>query len=213
MGLLDFFKKKRKIEVKGNRVSGDVMFADISHYRPINFNLYDKKILITKATEGTSNIDSTFAKVKAGAKAKGIIFGAYHFFRCNKPAIQQAEHFLSVAGYDCDFYILDLETTDGASSEGIRQLAMAFLKHIEAKTGKLPILYSYNSFLTGLNMPVEFTKYPLWLARYSNTLPTAPAPWKDWLWWQYSDNDFYNGIGNCDGNVYNKDNSHGIKMG
>jgi len=214
MGLFNLFKKKKPIEVKGNSQAGENHFADISHWESCDFNLYDKKVLFTKCTGGKGYVDPTYKRYKEECLKRGIKFGAYHFFKANLPAIQQAEHFLKNIGPDVDFLILDLETTDGATPEGIRQLAKAWLEYVHAKTGKLPILYSYHSFLTGsVKFDESFAKYPLWLARYANVTPTAPAPWKDWAIWQYSDKAFFNGIGECDGNVYNKENSHGLKLG
>lgn len=189
------------------------MFADVSHWETVNFDKYDKKILFTKCTEGVSIKDITFDKIKKESKKRGLVFGAYHFFRANLPAVTQAKWFLANAGMDCDFYILDLETMDGASQIGVKQLAKAFLEYIENETGKLPIIYSGHSFLAELHLDESFNKYPLWLARYTNDTPTAPYPWKDWLIWQFSDKEKFNGIGECDGNVYNKNNTHGIKLG
>lgn len=214
MGILSAIKKVfKKQDVKQTTGHPDgILFADVSHYKPINFMLYDCPAVVTKATEGESMIDGTYQKVKSGAKAKGIKFGAYHFFRCNKSPIKQAEHFIKTAGLDCDFYVLDIETEDGTKPYLIKQLIDPWLKYVHEKTGKLPVIYSGHAFIVSMNLDDSFAKYPLWLARYTSIIPKAPAPWKEWVWWQYSDNAFYNGIGNCDGNLHNKNNSYGIEL-
>src|SRR5262249_34286320 len=48
-----------------------------------------------KATEGLTFVDSTFAANWSGAKAHGVVRGAYHFFRPQDDGIQQADFFLS----------------------------------------------------------------------------------------------------------------------
>jgi len=207
----NIFKKKPKVETKPT--FAELTFADVSHWETVNFSKYDKKVLFTKCTEGVLNKDITFDKIKKESKAHGLVFGAYHFFRANLPVITQAKWFLANAGNDCDFYILDLESMDGSSVIGVKQFAKTFLEYVERETGKLPILYSGHSFIVNLQLDESFTKYPLWLARYTNDIPTAPAPWKDWLFWQFSDKMVFNGIGECDGNVYNKNNVHNIKLG
>ena len=198
MGILSkFFNKKKQVS------AGD--FADVSHWEKVNFSLYDKDILITKCTESLSIFDPTYDQIKINCKAKGIKFGAYHFFRCNKPVIEQAEFFLKKAGLDCDYYILDFESLDGSSPSVAKQFVLPFLKYVEEKTGKLPFFYSGHAFIVSLNLDKEVAKYPLWLARYTTIRPQAPAPWDKWTWWQFSDKAFFNGIGECDGNVINKD--------
>lgn len=125
--LKKLFKKKESKQT----IQGD--FADVSHWENVDFNLYDKKILITKCTEGVSNIDPTFEKYKLESKKKGLKFGAYHFYRNDKPVMPQVELFLKVAGNDCDFYILDLETMDGSSAVAVKQFAKRFLELVHEK--------------------------------------------------------------------------------
>jgi len=190
----------------------DFKFADVSHYEKVDFDLYDCKILITKATEGTSNVDSTFKSIKAQAKLKGLRFGAYHFFRCNLSAIEQAKFFLNTVGNFDLPPILDIEELNGASQEGCKQLIKSWLEYVEQKTGMIPVIYSGHSFLVELNLDQSFAKYPLWLARYTTIRPVPPAPWKEWTAWQYSDKDIFKGIGACDSNIYNgKLNGLGLK--
>lgn len=190
------FKKK----VVVNKIEPD--FADVSHWEKVDFEKYDKKILITKATEAESYIDPTFKGIKNKCKEKGITFGAYHFFRCNKDAVIQAQHFLKVSGNTDMPPILDIETLDGESRETCKKKIQIFLDIIEKATGKTPIIYIGHSFAVELKLDESFSRYPLWLARYTTTEPIPPKPWSNYWAWQYADNAPFDGVGECDGNIF-----------
>ena len=59
-----------------------------------------------------------------------------------------------------------------------------------------PIIYSDVSFIEE-NLASGFSSYPLWIAEYSSTPPTAPGDWDEWLFWQYSQSGSVDGV---DGN-------------
>jgi lysozyme len=79
----------------------------------------------------------------------------------------------------CDAELLD------ASPAVVAACMLAFCREVADSTGRLPILYSYPSFLEGLPLAAEMADYPLWIAHYKVTKPRVPRPWKDWLLWQY----------------------------
>ena len=54
-----------------------------------------QRFAITKATEGITYKDPTFNNNWSGAKAAGLLRGAYHFFRCNVDAQKQADYFIN----------------------------------------------------------------------------------------------------------------------
>lgn len=180
----------------------DGQFPDVSHWETVDFKKFEGKELITKATEGVTMIDPTFKNLKDQCRIKGIAFSAYHFFRCDKPAVQQAKHYLATLGSDYKGeYILDIETTDGSSNVAVIQFIKSWLDYVEKETGKVPMIYSGHAFLVSLDLPVEFARYPLWLARYCEQPPQAPKPWIGWTIWQFAENAVFKGIGECDGNV------------
>jgi len=39
-----------------------------------------------------------------------------------------------------------------------------------------------------------FAHYPLWVAGYNTIAPMVPPPWKNWLFWQYSENGIVDGV-------------------
>src|ERR1700704_4796393 len=51
---------------------------------------------IPKASEGTGFTDPYFVRNVQGARAAGILCGAYHFLSHDLPARTQADHFLEV---------------------------------------------------------------------------------------------------------------------
>jgi len=176
------------------------IFPDVSHYEPVDFTKFKGSMLITKCTEGISYIDPTFVKVKESCKQNHIKFGAYHFFRCNKSILDQVDHYLKHLGETDLPPILDIETRDTKALDVIKMSIGLWLKTVEEKTGKTPIIYSGESFLKDLKLDDSFTRYPLWLAKYTIVEPPAPKPWSKITWWQYSDSVPFAGIGKCDGN-------------
>lgn len=181
--------------------------VDISHHNEkVDLPLIAKSqaFVFLKATEGLSYVDPTFAARWLGLKLSGAKRGAYHFFRADKDPIIQARHFCETVGEleENDLpLVLDMETMDGKRAGAVIIAAQIFLDEIERLSGKTPIIYSGHSFIVELNLPVSFAKYPLWLARYTIVTPAAPAPWKDWMFWQYSENKKINGVsGDCDVN-------------
>lgn len=202
MSFLKWFKKKVPAKTSIPAIVPD--FADISHWEKINFKLYEPKVLITKATEGLNYVDPTFRNIKAECKIREIKFGAYHFFRCNVSPINQARHYLSTVK-DFDMApILDIESLDGVAPTEVKHLIKAWLDIVELETGRIPMIYSGHSFIVSAKFPEEFSRYPLWLARYTDIVPIAPAPWKEWDIWQFSDKAPFKGIGPADGNVFKK---------
>lgn len=196
------FKKKVQPKEEVKIIEPD--FADISHWEKIDFNKYTKKLLITKATEAEGYIDPTFKNIQEECKKRGLKFGAYHFFRCDKNPIRQARHFLNtVKEFDME-PILDIESMDGQSVSVCKAAIKVWLDEVEKQTKKVPIIYSGHSFLVNLQLDESFARYPLWLARYTNIEPKAPAPWKEYWAWQFSDHAKFDGIGECDGNVFGK---------
>lgn len=161
-----------------------------------------------KATEGTSFVDSQFSANWSGAKANGIVRGAYHFFHSNVDPTAQANHFLSVVGSieagDLPL-VIDLEVDDGESASTVASTALTFLEAVEAGSGRTPIVYTGPSFFSStLGDPPGFDKYPLWIANYGVSCPTVPDEWSSPTFWQDDDSATINGIGSaCDHNFFN----------
>lgn len=154
--------------------------------------------VICKATEGRHSVDPTFKTNWALLRKKGLIRGAYHFYLTDDDPIQQAEHFWSV--------IQQLDSTDMTPIVDIEQGSISsdtendpvkiqvalllFLRHLEVKSKRLPMIYTGLDFANQYLTHNSFAAYPLWLADYTKKeKPSIPNTWKDkgFMIWQRSD--------------------------
>ncbi len=185
---------------------------DVSHWQgSINWPKVKKdgvSFVFIKATQGTTWVDPKFRENASGAKAAGLLIGAYHFVDAASPeaAKQQAHHFvktIQAAGVTFDLPpVMDYENNPaGLSKAQINAVAEAFLKEVQKLTGSVPIIYSGNAFAQ--QFQPSLGQYPLWIARYSSNVPYDVPAWKRWDFWQYSDSGKVAGIsGNVDLNEY-----------
>jgi GH25 family lysozyme M1 (1,4-beta-N-acetylmuramidase) len=177
---------------------------DVSSYqhpngKSINWKKVGKsgqKFAIVKATEGTSYVNPYFAKDYAAAGAAGLVRGSYHFARPAKPIVStaqdQAKAFAKEVGTVTSTKTLppalDLEVTGGLSSTQLVTWAQTFLLEMRHLTGRTPMLYTYPYFWDNdVNDPSAFKRFPLWMASYGSTAPTASL-------WQYTSNGTVKGI-------------------
>jgi lysozyme len=143
-----------------------------------------------KATEGITYVDPLFAANWSGAKAAGLLRGAYHFFEADDDPQQQAENFLktvTLAPGDLP-PVLDVEsssTSSQVSTATVIERVAGWLQAVEQATGRTPMLYTdssyWNSLATG-----QFSGYPLWIAEYGVASPTLPKGWTSWEFWQFT---------------------------
>lgn len=152
-----------------------------------------------KATEGTTIVDHMYTRHKVGARAAGLLIGAYHFFHPKYDPKAQAQLFASTVGA-CDLgFVMDWETTNGVPSAADQAAGHQFLQTVEGLTKRVPIIYTSPYFAQSLALDPAFAKYPLWVAHYGVKCPLVPQPWAKWTFWQYSDKglDFnlFNGTG------------------
>jgi lysozyme len=178
-----------------------------------------QRFVFVKATEAETFKDAAFSANWLGAKAAGLLRGAYHFFRSNTDPKKQAANFINYVKSTNDHGdlppVLDLETHDGQTKDKIIARAKIWLDLVEEAFGKKPIIYSGQYFLqdyfseAGGGPPAWAREYPLWLAQYPNNYvdgmqPFLPRGWFKWTFWQYSDKGRLNGINAfVDLNVFN----------
>ena len=161
---------------------------------------------ICRATQGlgaagTNSPDPLLSWNWPRIKAKGLARGAYHFMDPNLDGAAQASYFVekvSAVGLEItDMLWLDNETA-GSSPAAVAACARAFMARLVALRPHNPRgVYSFYDFITSGNC-AGLGSYPLWLAIFQSTPPTAPAPWKAWTIWQSGesgshDNDEFNG--------------------
>jgi GH25 family lysozyme M1 (1,4-beta-N-acetylmuramidase) len=177
---------------------------DVSSYQhpngaAINWTKVGKsgqRFAIVKATEGTTYVNPYFAKDYAAAGKAGLVRGSYHFARPAKPIVStaqaQAKAFAAEVGTVTSAKTLppalDLEVTGGLSSTQLVTWAQTFLLEMRQLTGRTPMLYTYPYFWDNdVNDPSAFKRFPLWMASYGSTAPTASL-------WQYTSSGRVKGI-------------------
>jgi lysozyme len=189
---------------------------DVSHYQgAVNWASVAKggyRFAFLKATEGVSWTDPEFGTNWAGAKAAGLVRGAYHFYDPGSDPQQQAEHFLNTVwpgegppalGPGDLPPALDIETAGGQSAEEVVQGIQKWLSLVRERTQRIPILYTSYRFWDGLGTS-QFGSYPLWVAEYGVASPSPlPAGWQQWRFWQLSQTGTITGIsGDVDLDVF-----------
>ena len=125
------------------------------------------------------------------AKAKGMLWGAYHLARPGNP-IDQANHFLDYADpAEDDLMVLDLEGLDGTQFMSLAD-AEIFVGHIKARTGRYPILYTNHDtaryIATRRDQYTLLSRLPLWYARYKPEIKGVfpMGNWTNYMMWQFS---------------------------
>lgn len=167
------------------------------------------RFVFIKATEGETYVDPTFETNWAGAKASGLLRGAYCFFHPNQDGKKQADSFISIVKAANDNgelpMALDLEVADAAPKSKIMSKAKIWFDEVEQAFGRKPAIYSGVSFLEtyfselGGSPPAWIKDNPLWLAWYPNQYtpgmsPLMPRGWASWTIWQYSKTGSVNGV-------------------
>ncbi len=159
-----------------------------------------------KATEGAGVGDPFFAANWAGMKAAGLMRGAYHFYRAEQDAAQQAAHFLSNVQFEAGDLppVLDIEVNDGVTGAALVGGVQTWLDAVEPVAGATPIIYTNTPFWDA-HFNDQFSQYPLWIAHYGPAPSPLPVGWTVWTFWQYSqslsiagvggpaDHDYFNG--------------------
>ena len=102
-----------------------------------------------KASEGTGYTSPYYRSDTATARAQGLYVGAYHFARPRLPistAATEANYFANIIG---DVRgrgwlppVLDLEVTGGLSPANLTAWTRSFLQTVQARTGRVPIVYT-----------------------------------------------------------------------
>jgi GH25 family lysozyme M1 (1,4-beta-N-acetylmuramidase) len=125
------------------------------------------------------------------AKALGLKWGAYHLARPGNP-IDQANNFIDFTEPAPDDLIaLDIEENDPQKWMSLED-AEIFARHIHARLGRWPVLYTNGS--TALHIAENRERYallsrlPLWYARYKPTigLHFPKGNWETYTLWQFA---------------------------
>ncbi len=188
-------------------ISGLDAVIDLSHTSTVlDFGLARRHSnilgVLHKASEGGDWRDPLYADRRAGARAAGLLWGAYHFGTLQYSGADQAQAFLAAAQPGADTLLaLDLELNERIPSNTMTiDQAEAFVTVIQSATGRLPLLYTHPAWAEGKPMgrtarslggSIEsrsiLAQCDLWLADYRSQ-PQLPRAWtgRGWRFWQYA---------------------------
>lgn len=160
-----------------------------------------------RAAYSTSK-DDYFDQNWAGMKSAGIVRGAYQYWRPDKDPIAQADAMLQIIGTlePTDLPpVIDVEETDGVGPATLSDRLAQWLQHVEAATGRKPIIYSGKYFWQDNVQSKAFLDYPYWIPNYSLDCPNLPdGYWPDWQFFQYTSTGSVAGVsGNVDRDTFN----------
>lgn len=180
-----------------SRSKGNAQGIDVSHHQGvINWGKVAAAGISFVFIKSTQNsMDSQFLANVKGAKAAGLLIGAYHYLDDKVTTVDMARaaaqtfHKAIVAAGGVDAFdlpfVLDYESNkNNLSPQTITAIAKAFLEEIQRYTGRMPMLYTYPAFVGKF---AGLTQYPLWIARYADQAPADASGWRRWEFWQYSD--------------------------
>jgi GH25 family lysozyme M1 (1,4-beta-N-acetylmuramidase) len=151
-----------------------------------------------RVSDGLDFIDPTFPSYWAGAKAAGMIRGAYQFFRPAEDPIAQADLVLDAIGTlgPGDLPpVIDVEVSGDLSPAQVAAAVRAWVDHVTARLGRAPIIYAGLYSWHDLTGSADLTSSPLWVAQYTSAAcPNIPTPWTRWMFWQTSSSGSVPGI-------------------
>jgi lysozyme len=141
---------------------------------------------ICRATIGTG-LDSTFVANFNGARAAGLVVGAYGVLEPGGDPIAQADAFANaVSSVGADGSTLPPALDFEIAGTGIHDAAVSWVQQVEARTGRRSMIYTGNWFWEQIKAPAAsaLASRPLWISSYT-AAPILPAAWKDWAIWQW----------------------------
>jgi lysozyme len=140
-----------------------------------------------RVSDGLAVIDQRFAENFVAMKKAGLRRGAYQYFRASVDPIAQADLMVAAVrrlGLPDLPLVADVETADGMPPEEVRARLALWLRRVERRTQRRPIVYTSPSMSELLGG--DFGHHPLWVAHYDVECPSIPSGWQRWTYWQYS---------------------------
>ena len=168
-----------------------------------------------RATMGAQGHDSQFDANWQGAQSAGLPFlGAYHYFTSDQSGDSQAKNFISsFSGVGNLPPVVDVEPRyneilNDAQRQAFSAQLRLWLEIVQREAEIHPAIYTrFSAWPAMTTEPMWARDYPLWVAHYTDDLaPRLPAPWTDYLIWQWTDKGRFYGIaGNVDLNLWRSD--------
>ena len=126
--------------------------VDVSYYQgDIDWNAAHSAgiaFAITRVSDGKGFKDPTFAQNWKGMRDAGVVRGLYQFFRPKQDPIAQADLAIAMLNDAGGLQkgdlplMLDIEVNDGVAPGTILARAQAWLEHVQAVTGVVPMIYT-----------------------------------------------------------------------
>jgi lysozyme len=140
-----------------------------------------------RVSDGLDVIDELFPHNFVAMKRAGVRRGAYQYFRASADPEAQAELMVKavarLGGADLPL-VVDVETDDGQKAEELQARLRRWLRRVERRTRRKPMVYTSPSMSQKLG--ARFGDYSLWIAHYQVDCPTVPEGWRRWTFWQHS---------------------------
>ncbi|MEX1334733.1 MAG: glycoside hydrolase family 25 protein [Candidatus Limnocylindrales bacterium] len=187
---------------------------DVSHWNGTpNFSKLRNagmRFVFSKASQGTSFVDSTFKRNTSAARSAGMLAGAYHFFDYTKGGKAQAQHFLKTVRNTSGLsallpLVVDVETLGslGTPNKALaRQRLHGLIDELYAQTGRYPMIYTSRFMWEKVvGSPTSFGNYKLWVACWKCDTIHLPTGWNTWQFWQVGQFKFPFGA-KLDGNLW-----------
>ena len=183
-------------------VPGYFPVIDISRYQaPVDFEMMyaaGVRLVILRLSVGNYYTDLEFINFYNSAKAQGLKVGCYHVVKPSLSITSQWARIMdSLDGRELDMpLVLDCELTDNQNPTTIAGNIEGLVNKHLTTLGTYPVIYTralwWNS--NTIYKP-PFHLCPLWIARYSETIPhpwaddpdhLRPRDWNTYALWQYS---------------------------
>jgi lysozyme len=129
-----------------------------------------------------------------GARAAGLLVGAYHYARPRLPVATagvDARTFAATVGPSLAGAalppVLDLEESGALPPADLIAWVRQWLDTVQALAGRPPVVYTGKWFWDGyLAGTPELAGHPLWIARYADRPGVLPGAFPTWSFWQFT---------------------------
>lgn len=162
-----------------------------------------------RATEGATVVDGKYVEHMRNAKLHHIPRGSYHLMSFTTSTVEdQVANFLRASNYckgDELPPVLDLESKQAAKAgkKKVQQMVEKWLKEVEAKTGRKPIIYTNDRFINNYLDMSRLKGYVVWKASYGySNSNQKKKPQGSWHIWQFTEKGHASGISPVDINEY-----------
>ena len=187
------------VDVQCEDTCSHIHGIDMSHYQKEVFwdaVGEDKHItyVYLKATEGGDHIDRMYEQNIELAHKHGLKVGSYHFYRPITEQKKQLHNFMAqcLPGQQDLVPMIDIETTNGLSSEAFRDSLFKFLDMVETVYRQKPLLYTFTNFYNK-HLLGAIDGYMLMIAQYTEREPELKDG-KEYIMWQYTCKGRINGV-------------------